>query len=499
MSIYIFLDMSVLMSNLVVCINHKRNNMKILTKVAAILMVASALLSCKKEPVNNIPNEPEKPDQPNVEVEIEYTEDIEFSIKVLSVDATTAEIEVEHTGTEDDTWYGFATTSTNIKVAIMDMVAELTDNDDEKVTGLFNGYSKTIKLEGLEPETKYNYIVFAITEDGDVYGTEEHESFKTTTNYRVNSAWTVEFTGRQFIGEQEFENTVTVTSKDKNPYFMTIVTKDRFESTEIKTLLTEELESLKEFIDQYDKYYDVVTTFKSWCFSGSAIDAFGLESGYDYIAMAIGASEDGELTGLYAYSEVFKPYEEEMTEAYASWIGDWVFTGANGVSFDINIRKDKSNKTFTMTGWEGEEASHCEVIIDWYGDSWMIWSQHILSGSDPTYGNFDIYFCPVNKENGKGYIGDYPMCIGTVTDNGSRMVGIYQEESFTFTHMQFLAEWPDGLYKVTHTTEFPTFPITVTPATKTMSVDCKASPVSRKIHKTPISVPHKTLTINTIR
>ena len=479
--------------------HHKRNNMKILTKVAAILMVASALLSCKKEPVNNVPNEPEKPDQPNVEVEIEYTEDIEFSIKVLSVDATTAEIEVEHTGTEDDTWYGFATTSTNVKVAMADMVAELTENDDEKVTGLLNGYSKTIKLEDLEPETKYNYIVFAITEDGDVYGTEEHESFKTTTNYRVNSAWTVEFTGRQFIGEEEYENTISVTSKDENPYFMTIVTKDRFESTEIKTLLTEELESLKKFIDDYNTYYDVVTTFKSWCFSGNAIDAFGLESGYDYIAMAIGASEDGELTGLYAYSKVFQPYEEEMTEAYASWIGDWVFTGANGVAFDISIRKDKSNKTFAMTGWEGEEASHCEVIIDWYGDSWMIWSQHILSGSDPTYGNFDIYFCPVNTENGKGYIGDYPMCIGAVTKDGSRMVGIYQEEGFTFTHMQFLAEWPDGLYRVTHTTEFPTFPITVTPATKTMSVDCKASPVSRKIHKTPISVPHKILTINTMR
>ena len=463
-------------------------------------MVATAILSCKKDPIDT-GKEPVTPgpDQPNVEVEIEYTEDIEFSIKVLSVDATTAEIEVEHTGTEDDTWYGFYTTSTNVKVAMADMVAELTENDDEKVTGLFNGYSKTIKLEDLEPETKYNYIVFAITEDGDVYGTEEHESFKTTTNYRVNSAWTVEFTGRQFIGEEEYANTVTVTSKDENPYFMTIVTKDRFESTEIKTLLTEELESLKKFIDDYNTYYDVVTTFKSWCFSGNAIDAFGLESGYDYIAMAIGASEDGELTGLYAYSKVFQPYEEEMTEAYASWIGDWVFTGANGVAFDISIRKDKSNKTFAMTGWEGEEASHCEVIIDWYGDSWMIWSQHILSGSDPTYGNFDIYFCPVNTENGKGYIGDYPMCIGAVTKDGSRMVGIYQEEGFTFTHMQFLAEWPDGLYRVTHTTEFPTFPITVTPATKTKSVDCKASPVSRKIHKTPISVPHKILTINTIR
>ena len=354
-------------------------------------------------------------------------------------------------------------------------------------------------MEGLTPETKYNYIVFAITEDGDVYGTEEYETFRTVIEYKVNSAWTVEYTGRQYIGDNEYENTVSVTSKDENPYFMTIVTQERFESTEIKTLITEELDSFKKFIDDYNTYYDVVTTFKSWCFSGNAIDAFGLESDYDYVAMAIGASEDGELTGLYAYSEVFQPYEEEMTEAYASWIGDWVFTGANGVSFDINIRKDKSNKTFVMTGWEGEEASHCEVIIDWYGDSWMIWSQHILSGSDPTYGNYDIYFCPVNTENGKGYIGDYPMCIGAVTEDGSRMVGIYQEEGFTFTHMQFLAEWPDGLYRVTHTTEFPTFPITVTPATKTMSVDCIASPVSRKIHKAPISVPHKTLTISTIR
>ena len=360
--------------------------MKNLFKFATILMVATAILSCQKDPIDTgkEPVEP-GPDQPNVEVEIEYTEDIEFALKVLSVGATTAEIEVEHTGTEDDTWYGFVTTSTNIRVAIQDMVEELTQT--EKVTGLTNGYKKTIKLEGLTPETKYNYIVFAITEDGDVYGTEEYESFKTITEYKVNPAWTVEYTGRQFIGEEEYENTVTVTSKDENPYFMTIVTKDRFESTEIKTLLTEELESLKEFIDQYDKYYDVVTTFKSWCFSGNAIDAFGLESGYDYIAIAIGASEDGELTGLYAYSDVFQPYEEEMTEAYASWIGDWVFTGANGVTFDINIRKDKSNKTFVMTGWEGEEASHCEVIIDWYGDSWMIWSQHILSGSDPTYGN----------------------------------------------------------------------------------------------------------------
>ena len=90
------------------------------------------------------------------------------------------------------------------------------------------------------------------------------------------------------------------------------------------------------------------------------------------------------------------------------------------------------------------------------------------------------------------------MCIGAVTDDGSRMVGIYEEEGFTFTHMQIIAEWPDGLHPRTRTRQFPTFPITVTPATSTKSVQCEASPVSRKVHVGPITVPHKTLTISTI-
>ena len=129
-------------------------NMKILTKLSAILMMASALTGCNKEPVNNGP----EPDQPGVEVE--YTDDSEFAIEILSVEATAAEVKVEHTGTKDDTWYGFVTTSTNVGVAIDDMVAELTENEDEKVTGLTTGTSRTISLTELAPETKYYYIVF---------------------------------------------------------------------------------------------------------------------------------------------------------------------------------------------------------------------------------------------------------------------------------------------------------------------------------------------------
>lgn len=457
--------------------------MKNLIKFAAVLGVMFSILSCEKHPVttDKKPVTP-TPEDPKVEVEIEYTEDIMFSLEIVSVESTRAEIKVTHTGTKDDTWYGFATTSTNVNAAIRDKVKELTGNDDEEIKGLINGTSKTLKLDGLEPDTKYACIVFAMTAEGEVYGEYGYEVFTTKTDYKINKAWEVCYSGRAFIGENEYENTISVTSSDNNQYFMTVVQKDRFDQTDIKDLLNEELTSFKEFIDQYNEYYGLDTKFKDWCYTSSAVDAFGIELGYTYIALAIGADDDGNLTGLYAVSEEFQPYEEEMSEAYASWLGNWTFTGANGVAFNVTFEKEKSNKTFVMTGWEGDEARHCKVIVDWYGDSWIIWSQYILSGTDPYYGDYSIYFCPVNSENGKGYIGDYPMCIGTTTSDGSRMVGIYQEEGVTFTHMQFIAEWPDGLHPITRTTKFPTFPITVTPGPATTSTAAgKSADVRRNV------------------
>ena len=452
--------------------------MKNLFKAATIMMTALAILSCKKDPIDTgkdpVNPDPKPEPKPEIEDKIDYTEDIEFTLELLSVEAGSAEFQVTHSGTKDDTWYGFATTSTNVMVSIEDMVAELTENDD-KVTGLLNGTSKTIKVENLKPETEYTYIVFAITKEGDVYGTYEYESFTTLMKYETNPAWEVEYTGRGFVGEEEYENTVTVTSKDNNMYFMTIVTKDRFDETDRGALLKEELEAFKEFIDKYNAYYEVETLFKDWCYKGSAVDAFGLELGYTYVAMAIGATADGKLTGLYAYSEEFQPYEEEMTPEYASWIGDWTFTGSNGVAFDVNIAKEKSNKTFVMTGWEGEEASKCKVIIDWYGDSWMLWTQFLYGGTNATYGAYEVYICPVDANSGYRYLGEYPICVGAVTSDGTRMVGAYLEGTLTFTHMQFIAEWSDGPRPITRTKDFPHFPITVTPRTSTLSTDLKGN------------------------
>ena len=61
--------------------------MKNLFKFATILMVATAILSCKKDPIDT-GKEPVTPgpDQPNVEVEIEYTEVIKIQSFIPKTD-----------------------------------------------------------------------------------------------------------------------------------------------------------------------------------------------------------------------------------------------------------------------------------------------------------------------------------------------------------------------------------------------------------------------------
>ena len=476
--------------------------MKKIFKLASIAIAAFTLFGCEEIPQTNT-EEPDKPntETPDEEKEIDYTEDIEFDLELKLLEADTAEITISHNGTEDDTWCAFATTSTNVTISIEDMVEELTSGGG-KVTGLSNGTSKTVTLEDLEPETKYTYIVFAITADGDVYGSHAFIRFTTPVNYRPNPAWSVEYTGRQFIGNEEYEHTVTVTSSDNNPYFMTIVTKERFESTETVTLLNEELDSFVEFIDSYNNYYGIDSTIEDWIYTGSAIDAFGIELGYTYVAMAIGVTGKGELTGHYAVSEEFEPYEEEMTPEYASWIGNWILTGANGVSFDVSMTKDKSNMTYAMTGWETPDF---EVIVDWYPteNTWILWSQYIGTYTSVGYGDFDLYFVPANYVKGgqEVYATDgLPICIGCDMPSGDRMViGYSEDDKSLYTHMRFAGVWADGIGGITATSDFPTFPLTVTPAPSPKSTDSIPKPVRRKASTAPFSVPCKPLILSAIR
>ena len=480
-------------------------------RFAAIAAAAIALFACEKPSQNNN-EEPDKPgteipDVPEEDKVIDYTEDIEFRIEQKSLSADSAEFTVTHNGTDQDIWYAFVTSSTNVNVSIENMVESLTAGDG-KVKGL-SGTEKTLGFGGLEGDVKYTFIVFAITEDGDVYGTPNFVRFTTPISFGPNPAWTVEYTGRGFIGEYEYEHTVSVNSTDSNPYFMTIVTKERYESTEIKTLLNEELKAFTDFIQSYNNYYGIESTVADWSYTGSAIDAFGIELGYTYVAMAIGVTAKGDLTGLYAVSEEFEPYEEEMTPEYASWLGSWTLTGANGVAYNVTFTKKKSNVSYFMRGWETPDF---DVVVDWYpGDNfWIIWSQYIGTYTSADYGDFDLYFAPANyvEQGQEVYATDgLPICIGCDMPNGERMViGYGEDDKALYTHMRFAGVWFDGVGGITATTDFPTFPLTVAPlgstasATRGCAVTLSDSALIKRLEAcAPASVPRKPLTRSAIR
>lgn len=209
------------------------------------------------------------------------------------------------------------------------------------------------------------------------------------------------------------------------------------------------------------------------------------EYGTKWYAMAIGCDTNGQPTGHYALSEVIDlenlgGEEEEPTAEYAAWLGNWTFTGANGVAFDVTMKQGKANKTYKLAGWEGPESEGLDIKVEWMADYgiWVIYAQSFGTYSFGQSGNGEIWLAPMILSTGNFYPADgVPACLGGTLEDGSMLVEGYSEELedgsvIAMETMMYLVNLEaDGKwYNITKTEEWPTFPLTVTPATKTQSV-----------------------------
>ncbi len=427
-------------------------NMKNIIRIFFATLLLVEFASCEKPAPT-----PEPDDTPAL------NENIQFTFQVQETDATSAKIQVSHNGTTDDTWVAFATDNKNINEALAAEIAKITA--EGSVKGLKKSKTYAYKVSGLNPETEYTFVAFGITAEGVTYGKPATVKFTTKRGEVVmeeNKAWTVEYSGPYTdpnSGEILVDHTITVKATDENPYIVTAVTKEMYENNDIKDISNYYLNM---FIEQ------VGNTYKNELCVGSMIAGVYMEPG-DWYALAIGVdAASGELSGLYAVSEMITLEEEEPTEAYSAWLGNWTFTGANQVAWDVTISKGISNMTYYLSGWEGEQAKGLDIEMTWIPEDevWVIYT-YATGPHEFAIGNGNVWILGCIGKNIFPIEG-LPICFGGFTEEGQMAIYPYYEEAedgsiISIEYMQFIADINNEYYNVTEQSVFPTFPIIVTP------------------------------------
>jgi hypothetical protein len=343
--------------------------MKKFFRFAAIAVAAIALFSCEKPQGDDTqtPGGNEKPEQ----TVPEYKEDLTFTLEVVEVEADQAKIKVEHNGTTKDTWYGFATTESDVNKAIKDVLAEGN-------VKLKKNIKTTMTVENLEPETEYTFIAVGIKADGTTYG--ETAKVKFTTAADANKPLTLNETDEWKISYERGTNNGEVaelfTITCQSGFYFTTVAKQTLEVNNIE-------------IADYVAYV-IGTEVPDYLKMGYKWEELYVPESYklayprfvsgDYIAIAVGYNESGKPSGTYSTQE-FTVVEESATAEYTQWIGNWdiidkyqyqdettgEYIDAQSV-YHITLHHYDNNYMYYMTGWEENNEDGYIDIREYVGE-----------------------------------------------------------------------------------------------------------------------------------
>ena len=437
-------------------------------KAAVAAIAAMAVFACEKAPEGGGSS---------------LNEDLELVVDVEDITLTSAKIKVTHNGQKSDTWYGFLTEIVaGDEEELISQAVEAYMNGDSS-EGLRKSKSYVTVLKDLKPGTAYKYIAFGLSADGKVYGSSASVEFETKLDgtgsgpgnggqtpgnpevdgMKVNKAWTVNYVGEGVVNGEEYDNVITVNSTDRNTYAITVVYASLWNPDDLYDMAVLFAEDLVAYVDEYNEYYGTSFTVGDALYSGTASDAFDLYPGY-YIAVALGITSEGKVSGLYAISDVFEVKEAIPTEQYKSWLGDWTIVGENDVEFTVTLSRHVANRSFWMYGWEGFEdipvdVEYSEERNDLTFYAQLVQENYYLEEYDVTA---NMYFLGGDVDDNFYTVidGNYGIAIAGVLEGGQRALvryGVNQPGYPKFMSMFYAAE-VDGQYMCfTETENLPTF------------------------------------------
>ena len=314
--------------------------MKGILRFAALFAATAAIFCCGK---------PDNGDGGKTPTDPSLNQDLEFTLEVSETDATSAKIRVEHNGDRDDTWYWFVTTEKDINKAILNLVDELKAEGDitlQRSTG------KNVTAKNLEAKTSYTFVVFGLSNEGEVYGTPADIEFTTKadiTDITESDEWTLSYEGRkdgkELFGVQCDENSIYLFDVVDAYYVCNDAGEPEYLDDYI--LMT---------VDQIQAYLDAGITAAQIFDAGLLMTGPGvlssdrMASGY-YFLIAIGYDEEACPTGTYSV-ELIEIEAEEASAEYLQWLGTYTATGANGISYTLEVMDYDPNYMYAIAGWE---------------------------------------------------------------------------------------------------------------------------------------------------
>ena len=326
-----------------------------------------------------------------------------FSLKVTEIGADYAKISVKHDGPEEATWYGFiAEDKKSTNDLIMEKYTEFLTAGTVK--GLRSAKNRTVTVDGLESDTKYKYIVFAITEDAKLYTNVESKSVTFTTGINPYVlTQTDEWQITRLPNREENMEVISIQSKNESPLFVwDYVSKewvDNFNKTYPDGFDIQEEEGgpVLATVDAFQMYIiqQIATIQYYVAYEGDPITDYTyvydaanpqnnvymmprISSG-EYYFVAFGFNHNASHTQTYSVSDVVVVEEEASTPEYEAWIGNYTFSGKGFWIFEDNAEVgmkygDEKDITYTVTvehldnnfmylikGWECGEG---ELITD---------------------------------------------------------------------------------------------------------------------------------------
>ena len=232
-------------------------------------------------------------------------------------------------------------------------------------------------------------------------GREQVQPFTTTQN----TVWTIEYDGRSHLADGSVVDVISVSNVPANTmYIVSVINEANFDyyNNDLESFFKYELET--ELKDNGGEYI-----YKG---SPEVINYGVLRSGIWY-GFIIAIDSDNKVTGEFAY-HMFEIPEEEPTEDYLKWLGNWTATDGK-YTYNLTVSKEESNYMYVVDGWEvfpqAQEMMNQENIVTYFdsGDMYFV-SQYIQSFEE---NNSTMEECFLGEIKNLGVYGDRGVLLDT--------------------------------------------------------------------------------------